>query len=110
LPVRFQRNTKVVERTTEGVLFLLHPESDALFGLNEVGAHIWKWLAVPSTVDMLVKRVCKEYEVAVETAKEDITILLQNLVRNNLVEVWPESNLHHQTSTTMHTSHQSPTA
>lgn len=51
----------------------------ALFNLNEVGQFIWNQLEENDTLDTLTAKICDEYEVDSNIAKEDLTHFLEDL-------------------------------
>jgi hypothetical protein len=51
----------------------------ALFNLNEVGQFIWNQLSEDDTIDTLTAKICDEYEVDANIAKEDLTNFLEDL-------------------------------
>jgi hypothetical protein len=51
----------------------------ALFNLNEVGQFIWNQLEENDTLDTLTAKICDEYEVDANIAKEDLTHFLEDL-------------------------------
>jgi hypothetical protein len=50
-----------------------------LFNLNEVGQFIWNQLEENDTLDTLTAKICDEYEVDSNIAKEDLTHFLEDL-------------------------------
>lgn len=51
----------------------------ALFNLNEVGQFIWNQLEENDTLDTLTAKICDEYKVDSNIAKEDLTYFLEDL-------------------------------
>ena len=57
-----------------------------IINLNETGAFLWKQLEKDSTEEDLVKALTAEYEVAEETAKEDVKLFVQKLQEAQLIK------------------------
>ena len=72
-----------------GVIFSTVDE--VYFGLNTVGARVWELLPpVTATMDDLVAKLAGEYpEVDAQTIRADVTELLDELLRHNLVMAAP---------------------
>lgn len=66
---------------------LLDPISGKYFSLNSVGGFVWQQLQQPLTVEQLVERVCKRYEVNSELAERDVLALLGQLSESNLIDL-----------------------
>ncbi len=47
-----------------------------LICLNETAAFVWKQLETPKSMEELTEAMCQEYEIAPDTAREDIEELL----------------------------------
>jgi hypothetical protein len=55
------------------------------FGLDPIGTCVWEALAAGSSLDALVDMLANEYEVAIDTLRDDIEKLLAELRANGLV-------------------------
>jgi len=75
----------VVWSPLEGELVLYHASEERYFGLNEVGARIWRMLAEAAPVDEIVERLQAEYEVDPTTARSEVFRLLNELMEARLV-------------------------
>lgn len=54
--------------------------------LNSVGAFLWEKLSEEIEEEVLVQEVMKKYEVEEERARKDITVFLENLEKNGILE------------------------
>jgi hypothetical protein len=72
-------------RVPEGALVVLH-EKGELKTLNPVGALILDLLDGDHTVDAIVERVIKEYDVAPPEAEADTLAFLEELRRHDIIE------------------------
>ena len=68
-----------------GVIFAA--DSEIYFGVNEVGAHLWRLLPpVTTTVDEMVAELTKQYpEVEADTIRKDVLEMLDDLEKYQLV-------------------------
>ena len=66
---------------------ILHLKDGAYFGLNPVGARVWKLIEKPRTVAQLRDAVVREFEVGSAECERDILKLLESLAKAGLVEV-----------------------
>ena len=70
-------------------IVLLGLRTSRYFGLDGVGASVWRHLAEPRRFDALVELVGAEYEVEPEQAAADLTAFLRELESQGLVEIGP---------------------
>ena len=68
-------------------VILLHLENGLYYGLENVGARIWKLLQNPVKVGEIESALLDEYVVEPETCLAEVVTLLQRLIDQNLVEV-----------------------
>jgi hypothetical protein len=67
---------------------ILNHKDGVYYGLEEVGMLVWEQLqAAPQTVAELADKVCEKYEITPEKCQADIQNLLNDLVKEKLVEV-----------------------
>jgi hypothetical protein len=66
---------------------ILALNSGMYFGLNVVGARIWKLIQEPTTVNEVCEVLLEEYDVEHERCEHDLVAILQELVTKGLVEV-----------------------
>ena len=74
-----------------GEAALLNLKAGVYYGLNEVGASIWKLIQEPKRVGEIRDAILEEYEVEPDNCEADIMALLQDLLDNGLIEVKNES-------------------
>jgi hypothetical protein len=60
------------------------------YGLNAVGARIWKLIQEPRTVNEIRAAVLEEYDVEPDRCERDLLALLQELAARGLIEVKDE--------------------
>ena len=78
----------------EQISCALHDESCILslknsvyYGLNSVGARIWDLLREPCSISDILNVLLQEYDVDPELGRRDLLELLENLRKEELVEV-----------------------
>lgn len=81
---QFTKTAGVVEREVRNNLILVPMKTgparlDALYTLNETSGFIWHQITPGITEDELVTRLVAEYEVAPDTARNDIRRILAEL-------------------------------
>jgi Coenzyme PQQ synthesis protein D (PqqD) len=77
----------------EGEAAVLNLKTGVYYGLDDIGALIWRMLDEPRRVDDLVDVLLGEYEVDREECQRDLIALLGELAVRGLVEIndGPES-------------------
>lgn len=70
-----------------GELVLFDPESGRYYGLDPVGAHVWKQLQYPKTLSELIDTVHSGYEVERRTLEQDLMTLFTELEEARLIQV-----------------------
>lgn len=70
-----------------GEAAILNLKSGIYFGLNPMGAAIWKLLDEPRTIDYLRAKILENYTVEPERCEQDLFQLLDELNQNGLIEL-----------------------
>lgn len=65
---------------------ILDMSSGKYYGLNPIGAHIWKLLDQPKSVEELRAAIMVEYEVDFANCGNDLLILLEQLRTEGLIK------------------------
>lgn len=68
-------------------IVLLNLKSGVYFGLNTVGASIWKLIQEPKTIREIREALVDEYDVEPKRCEKDILELLQGLSTHGLIEI-----------------------
>ena len=92
-----ERSTIVVTKDQvsadlSGEAAILNLKTSTYFGLNTVGASIWKLVREPKTVSQIRDAIIQEYDVEPDRCEHDILELLQELSRHGLIEIIEEKN------------------
>lgn len=69
---------------------ILHMRSGVYYGLDPVGACIWKMLEQPKSVEALRTAILEEYDVEPAKCETDLLALLENLRTEGLIEIRSE--------------------
>ena len=75
-----------------GEAAILNLKSGVYFGLNTVGASIWKLIQEPRSVKEIQDAIQEEYEVEPDQCERDVLELLQELSTHGLIEIVDEKN------------------
>jgi hypothetical protein len=70
-----------------GEAAILNLNNGIYYGLDPVGASVWKMIQEPVRVGEVRDRLLDQYEVEPERCERDLLELLQNLATNGLIEV-----------------------
>ncbi len=70
-----------------GEAAILNVKSGIYFGLDPVGARVWKALDKPITFEQLCIELAEEYDVRRETLEADLRDLIHDLAVHGLVEI-----------------------
>jgi Coenzyme PQQ synthesis protein D (PqqD) len=92
-----ERSTIVVTKDQvsadlSGEAAILNLKTSTYFGLNTVGASIWKLVREPKTVSQIRDAIIQEYDVEPDRCEHDILELLQDLSKHGLIEIIEEKN------------------
>lgn len=66
---------------------ILNLKDGVYYGLNPVGARIWKLVQEPKTVHEIRKTIATEYDVEPDRCERDVLSLLQELADRGLIEI-----------------------
>ncbi len=75
-----------------GEAAILNLKSGVYFGLNTVGASIWKLIQEPRTIKEIRDALVDEYDVEPKRCEQDILELLQELSNHELIKIIDEKN------------------
>lgn len=77
---------RVISSDLAGEVAVLDFKSGTYFGLDAIGAAIWKLIAEPHTVAEICDALVAEYDVEAEVCERDVIALLGELAAKGLVE------------------------
>ena len=61
-------------------------EFNGMMDLNETGAFIWKLINGNNTIDDIVEKMLKEYDVSEEIVRADVEEFINKLIKGGMVE------------------------
>lgn len=70
---------------------ILNMKNSVYYGLDPVGARIWRLLQRPTSVSAIRDVIVQEYDVTPQQAENDLRALLEKLLREGLVELTGDS-------------------
>jgi hypothetical protein len=85
LPQRIKISDDVVFQEVSGEYVLLNMASEQYFGLDDIGAQIWRVLAASGQPETVIVELQKEYDVDEETLRHDLALLLNDLKTEGLI-------------------------
>jgi hypothetical protein len=86
---RVVASTEQVSADMGGEVVILNFRDEVYYGLDEVGAFVWRLLATPRTVAELCDAVTAEFDVDAATCAADLAVLLDGLATRALVTLAP---------------------
>jgi Coenzyme PQQ synthesis protein D (PqqD) len=89
--VSIRRRPDVVARRVGQTAVLVHLGSNRIYELNDTGARIWELSADGATVDGLVDRLEREFEVDRGQLASEVALIVDDLVREGLFEGRPDA-------------------
>ncbi|MDQ3012457.1 MAG: PqqD family protein [Acidobacteriota bacterium] len=66
---------------------LLNLGSENYFGLDEIGTRMWLALTANATIQQAYESLLKEYDVADDVLRQDLSNLVEKLAANGLIEI-----------------------
>lgn len=84
---KYKLTTQQISSNLSGEIIILDHGKGIYYGLDEVGALIYAELEKgPQTIEELTKLVSAEYEIEESKCLHDIELLIQDLIKEKLVE------------------------
>ena len=75
----------------DGEAVMLSINSGRYYGTNPVGTHIWKLLERPQTLDRLCTQLLKEFDVAPDLCRREVSAFLHDLKAEGLIAIATEA-------------------
>jgi hypothetical protein len=83
---RYRRNPAVSETEIDGEIFLVEPETEEVFYLDQMGSALWRLIASPHTLGQAAAVYAAAFpDVDQTTISEDLGLVLQDLLDRGLV-------------------------
>ncbi len=80
-----RQNEAVAARTIEGSAYLVDPRTSAFYQLNPVATRIWELCDGETTVEGIAEALTGEFEVDLETARQDTATMVEKFVKMGLL-------------------------
>ncbi len=81
------RSSAIAARSLGGEMVIMSAADSTLFSLNEVATLIWQSADGQTSLAQIAERVCREFEVDLDTAYRDAEHLVQRLVEHGILLV-----------------------
>lgn len=89
--VSIRRRPDVVARRVGKTAVLIHLGSNRIYELNDTGARVWELTADGATIEGLVDRLEREFEVDRGQLASEVARIVDDLVREGLFEGRPDA-------------------
>ena len=87
LETRVERNPDILTSEIDQEVVMMSIEQGSYFGLNSVASSIWTLLDEPTTVEVLVGELMKEYEISKKQCEEEICQFLNEMIDQEIVSI-----------------------
>lgn len=84
---KFKRSDQALSADVGDDVVALHVANGACFGMEKVASHVWKMLDRPTGLDAICQDLLGRYEVDPQICHAEVGQLIDQLVREGLVEV-----------------------
>lgn len=84
---RVETPESVLVRELQGESVLLNLESEAYFGLDDVGTRMWQALTATSSIEAAFEMLLAEFDVEPDRLRSDLTDFVENLTKAGLIRV-----------------------
>ncbi len=84
-PMKIRCNPDVAGADLDGELVLLDTRTGVYYGLNRIGAEVWRLLVQDRPVEAIIGHLLENYEVEAEQARRDVVRFIDGLVACGLV-------------------------
>lgn len=71
----------------DGEMAILNVQSGDYYGLDEVGASVWRMISQPHTVAEIIREITSQYDVDPARCEGDLISLISKLAAHGLVEI-----------------------
>ncbi len=90
-PTSYRKKGEFVARSIAGETILVPirgqvGDLEAIYRLNDVAACIWNEIDGRQSINDIAESLCREFEVSVDKAREDVRVLLSDLEKAGIVQ------------------------
>ena len=95
--MKVKRNDNAIWRVIDGEVVIMSSEETMLHALTGCGSQVWALIDGETTVSEIIQRICSEYEVEPQKAREEITeFILESIFKiGELTEIEIEIHITH---------------
>ena len=83
----FRKNAELLESDVDEEIVALDIEKGQCYGLNAVGARVWRLLDTPMSLGAICSTLQEEYEVEPEVCRDEVGRLLEDLRSEGLLRI-----------------------
>ena len=81
------RSKQVAARMLGDEMMIMSPRDTTLFNLNDVGSVIWQSADGRTPLDDIIARLCDEFDVTPDMARQDAETFIQELAGHGIMHV-----------------------
>ena len=81
------RSSHPIAEPVDDEIVMADIDAGKYYGLNDIGAAIWKKIEKKMTVEDLCRQICETYEVTPEECSAEVIAFLKDLESRNLILV-----------------------
>ncbi len=78
---KFSRNLEIIDSQIDDEVVMMDVEQGTYYGLNNIGSAIWEALEQPKSIDELVDKLTKKYDISAEECEADIMPFIEKMVK-----------------------------
>ncbi len=88
--MKYKLSSQQLSSSLSDEIVILNHAKGFYYGLDNVGALVWDYLGkTAASVDEIVAQVKENYDVGTDTCQSDVQELLNDLLKEKLVEIVP---------------------
>jgi len=82
-----KRSSDIIASEVDGEVVMMSVDQGMYFGIDSIGAAIWKKLEEPKTIHSICEELIQEYDTDYATIQQDVNLFMKDLLEHNIVEV-----------------------
>ena len=88
LESKILRNNEIPTNNIDGEIGMLDVEQGRYFALDSIGSEIWDMIETPISVNEVIDRLTKDYDVSKEQCTADVVELFESLYNVQLINIF----------------------
>ncbi len=85
--IKIVRKKELLSSRMDNEIVMMHPESGKYFALNPVASRIWELLEEPHTINELVEKLLREFDVTEETCTNEVSVFIEEITEKKLIDI-----------------------